>query len=43
MKRVASIQIALIFLDSEKTWKKLSQYISEAASKNAELARAQKP
>jgi predicted amidohydrolase len=37
MIRVASIQIAPIFLDSEKTWNKLSQYISEAASKNAEL------
>jgi nitrilase len=37
MIRVACIQIAPIFLDSEKTWNKLSHYISEAASKNAEL------
>ena len=37
MIKVACIQIAPIFLDAEKTWNKLSQYISEAASKNAEL------
>ncbi len=38
MIRVACIQIAPVFLDSKKTWEKLSQYISEAASKGAQLA-----
>lgn len=37
MIRVASIQIAPVFLDSVKTWEKLSGYIREAASSDAEL------
>jgi nitrilase len=37
MIRAASIQIAPIFLDAYKTWKKLSTYIEEATSNGAEL------
>jgi nitrilase len=37
MIRVACIQIAPVFLDAEKTWNKLSQYILEAASNGADL------
>jgi predicted amidohydrolase len=37
MIRVASIQIAPVFLDAEKTWLKLADYIDEAASNGAEL------
>jgi nitrilase len=37
MIRVASIQIAPIFLDTRKTWKKLASYIEEAAANGAEL------
>lgn len=35
--KVASIQIAPIFLDATKTWHKLAQYIREAADSNAQL------
>ncbi|MFX1254448.1 MAG: carbon-nitrogen hydrolase family protein [Promethearchaeota archaeon] len=37
MIRVAGIQITPIFLDAQKTWKKLAQYIREAKSNGAEL------
>ena len=37
MIRVASIQMAAVFLDAEKTWMKLADYIDEAASNGAEL------
>ncbi len=37
MIRVAGIQIAPIFLDAQKTWKKLAHYIREAKSKGADL------
>jgi nitrilase len=37
MIRVASIQIAPIFLDTRKTWKKLASYIEEATTNGAEL------
>ncbi|MFX0066535.1 MAG: carbon-nitrogen hydrolase family protein [Candidatus Hermodarchaeota archaeon] len=37
MIRVAGIQIAPIFLDAQKTWDKLAQYIREAKSHGAEL------
>ncbi|MHA2171212.1 MAG: carbon-nitrogen hydrolase family protein [Candidatus Kariarchaeaceae archaeon] len=35
--KVASIQIAPVFLDSTKTWSKLEQYIREAANEGAQL------
>ncbi|UCH36989.1 MAG: carbon-nitrogen hydrolase family protein [Candidatus Bathyarchaeota archaeon] len=37
MIKVACIQIAPVFLDAERTWNKLSRYITEAALNNAEL------
>jgi len=37
MIRVASIQIAPVFLDAQKTWKKLEKKIMEAKSNGAEL------
>ncbi|MFX0092099.1 MAG: carbon-nitrogen hydrolase family protein [Candidatus Hodarchaeota archaeon] len=37
MIRVASIQIAPVFLDAQETWKKLARYIKEAKSHDAEL------
>ena len=37
MIRIAGIQIAPVFLDAKKTWKKLKDYISEAHSNGAEL------
>ena len=37
MIRVASVQMAAVFLDAEKTWMKLADYIDEAASNGAEL------
>ncbi|MCG3222676.1 MAG: carbon-nitrogen hydrolase family protein [Candidatus Heimdallarchaeota archaeon] len=37
MIRVASIQIAPVFLDAQKTWKKLEEKIIEAKSNGAEL------
>ena len=37
MIKVASIQIAPIFLDAQKTWNKLAEKIKEAASNGAEL------
>ncbi|NPD87421.1 MAG: carbon-nitrogen hydrolase family protein [Asgard group archaeon] len=37
MIKIASIQIAPVFLDAQKTWKKLEQKIIEAKSNSAEL------
>jgi nitrilase len=37
MIRVASIQIAPIFLDTEKTWEKLVSYIEESVENGAEI------
>ena len=37
MIKIAGIQIAPIFLDAQKTWEKLEEYIREAASKGAEF------
>lgn len=37
MVRIAGIQIAPIFLDSEKTWEKLSDYIREAGDNEAQI------
>lgn len=37
MIRVAGIQIAPVFLDANKTWKKLNQYIRDAHSNGAKL------
>ena len=37
MVRVAGIQIAPVFLNSQKTWEKLSEYIREAQEKEAKL------
>ena len=37
MIKVAGIQIAPIFLDAQKTWEKLAQYIREAKSNGTEL------
>ena len=37
MVRIAGIQIAPIFLNSQKTWEKLSDYVREASDKDAQL------
>ncbi len=37
MIRVASIQISPIFLDAQRTWDKLSQFIEQAAENGAEI------
>jgi len=37
MIKIASVQIAPIFLDSRKTWEKLERFINEAASNGATL------
>ena len=37
MIRIASIQIAPIFLDGQKTWKKLASKIVEAKSNDVDL------
>lgn len=37
MIRIAGIQIAPIFLDAQKTWEKLSNYIREAKNEGADL------
>ena len=37
MVRIAGIQIAPVFLNAEKTWNKLEQFIREAKDNDADL------